>query len=89
MLATGPSTKPTATTAAGKVSSLPFTEFIADMEDSPSHITENVTENGTDNRPEGKLPVKENTGNKTVSFAGLFSANRKLTAENKLNKYTV
>ena len=87
--ATGPSTKPTATTAAGKVSSLPFTEFIADMEDSPSHITKNVTENGTDNRPEGKLPVKENTGNKTVSFAGLFSANRKLTAENKLNKYTV
>ncbi|KAL2248952.1 UNVERIFIED_CONTAM: hypothetical protein Sindi_2368900 [Sesamum indicum] len=87
--ATGLSTKPTATTAAGKVSSSTFTEFIADMEDSPSHITKNVTENGTDNRPEGKLPVKENTGNKTVSFAGLFSANRKLTAENKLNKYTV
>ncbi|KAL2224529.1 UNVERIFIED_CONTAM: hypothetical protein Sindi_3110400 [Sesamum indicum] len=50
--ATGPSTKPTATTAAGKVSSLPFTEFIADMEDSPSHITENVTENGTE-KPAG------------------------------------
>ncbi|KAL2246243.1 UNVERIFIED_CONTAM: hypothetical protein Sindi_2892500 [Sesamum indicum] len=59
------------------------------MEATPSHITNNVAANATDNRPEEKLPVTENAEKKSVSFAGLFSANRKLTAENKLNKFAV
>ncbi|KAL2248360.1 UNVERIFIED_CONTAM: hypothetical protein Sindi_2688300 [Sesamum indicum] len=81
--------QPSATTTAGKVSSSAFNEFISDMEVSPSLITKNVKANATDNRSEGKLLVTENASKKTVSFAGLFSTNRKLTAENKLTKFAM
>ncbi|KAL2252361.1 UNVERIFIED_CONTAM: hypothetical protein Sindi_0030800 [Sesamum indicum] len=59
------------------------------MEATPSHITKDVAVKATDNRSEEKLSVTENIEKKSVSFTGFFSANRKLTAENKLNKFAV
>ncbi|KAL2225249.1 UNVERIFIED_CONTAM: Retrovirus-related Pol polyprotein from type-2 retrotransposable element R2DM, partial [Sesamum indicum] len=52
-------------------------------------VTKNAAAIATDNRPVGKLPVTENVEKKPVSFAGLFSANRKLTNEHKLTKFAV
>ncbi|KAL2246474.1 UNVERIFIED_CONTAM: hypothetical protein Sindi_2915600, partial [Sesamum indicum] len=86
---TKPATKQGTTTAAGKVSTMAFNEFISDMEATPSHIAKNAAAIATDNRPVGKLPVTENVEKKPVSFAGLFSANRKLTNEHKLTKFAV
>ncbi|XP_020547320.1 uncharacterized protein LOC110011493, partial [Sesamum indicum] len=59
------------------------------MEATPSHIAKNAAAIATDNRPVGKLPVTENAEKKPASFAGLFSANRKLTNEHKLTKFAV
>ncbi|KAL2223576.1 UNVERIFIED_CONTAM: hypothetical protein Sindi_3005500, partial [Sesamum indicum] len=60
---------------------------------SPSFVAKYNVENATDPQPEAKQPAieptTENTGKKTVSFAGLFSTNRKLTEEHKLTKFAV
>ncbi|KAL2238097.1 UNVERIFIED_CONTAM: hypothetical protein Sindi_1001400 [Sesamum indicum] len=85
--------KPSATTTTAKVSASVFHGFISDLEASPSFVAKYNVENATDPRPEAKQPAieptTENTGKKTVSFAGLFSTNRKLTDEHKLTKFAV
>ncbi|KAL2243490.1 UNVERIFIED_CONTAM: hypothetical protein Sindi_0467000 [Sesamum indicum] len=82
-----------ATTTTTKVSPSDFSGFISDLEASPSFIAKNNIENATGPRPEAKQPAKEanteNSGSEKVSFAGLFSNNRKLTDEHKLTKFAV
>ncbi|KAL2248466.1 UNVERIFIED_CONTAM: hypothetical protein Sindi_2698900 [Sesamum indicum] len=85
-----PPTKPaSAATTAGKVSPSNFTDFFSDLEATPSFLKKDVAANAADIRSEDKLPAMENAEKKTVSFAGLFSTNRRLTEENKLTKYAV
>ncbi|KAL2248484.1 UNVERIFIED_CONTAM: hypothetical protein Sindi_2700700 [Sesamum indicum] len=85
-----PPTKPaSAATTAGKVSPSNFTDLFSDLEATPSFLKKDVAANTTDIRSKDKLPATENAEKKTVSFAGLFSTNRRLTEENKLTKYAV
>ncbi|KAL2237732.1 UNVERIFIED_CONTAM: hypothetical protein Sindi_0964900 [Sesamum indicum] len=70
-----------------------FSDFISDLEASPSFITKNNAPNATVSRPKEIQPTKdasaENAGKKIVSFTGLFSTNLKLTDENKLTKFAI
>ncbi|KAL2249649.1 UNVERIFIED_CONTAM: hypothetical protein Sindi_2438600 [Sesamum indicum] len=85
--------KPSTTTTTAEVSASVFHGFISDLEASPSFVAKYNVENVIDPRPKAKQPAieptTENTGKKTVSFAGLFSTNRKLTDDHKLTKFAV
>ncbi|KAL2227675.1 UNVERIFIED_CONTAM: hypothetical protein Sindi_2126200 [Sesamum indicum] len=82
-----------ANTNSGKVNPSSFSVFISGMEDSPSFITKNDAPNATAFQPDDKQPTIDttavNAGKKTVSFAGLFSSNRKLTDDSKLSMFAV
>ncbi|KAL2226157.1 UNVERIFIED_CONTAM: hypothetical protein Sindi_1974400 [Sesamum indicum] len=82
-----------ANTNSGKVNPSGFSVFISDMEASPSFTTKNDAPNATASRSDDKQPTTDttavNTAKKSVSFAGLFSNNRKLTDDNKLSKFAV
>ncbi|KAK4426525.1 hypothetical protein Salat_1421100 [Sesamum alatum] len=77
--------------ATTKVRPMDFHTFISDIEASPLPKSHHI--GGTsEHRPVVALPDKETVeaeGKKKVSFAGLFSNNRKVTEDNKLSKFVL